>query len=200
MAEKSRCEICGMEFKNEEGLAQHKAAKHPVIEKKQSINSRKIRNWTVFIIIIGLVIFFIGWLISSTINGINYCKIAPVTEIDIGGHTNLALHNHADLEMIIDGKAQIIPANIGILPGVMRPIHTHDAGGELHMEGPCKRDFKLGDFFAIWGKKFNSQCIFDKCTDSGALKMTVNGFDNKEFENYILKDDDDIVIEYNSKA
>ena len=106
MAEKTRCEICGAEFKNEEGLAQHKAAKHPIIEKKPSINSRKIRNWAVFIVIVGLAIFFIGWLIFSTINGINYCKIAPVTEINIGGHTNLALHNHAHLEIIIDGKAQ----------------------------------------------------------------------------------------------
>ncbi len=199
MAEKVTCDICNLTFKDENGLAQHKEAKHPV-EKKSTINTKKIRNWTIFILITGIVLFFLIWLVSSTVKGINYCKDAPVTEINIGGHTNLALHHHVKLNIFIDGVKQIIPANIGILSNIMRPLHTHDTDNEIHMEGPCKRDFKLGDFFAIWGKTFNSQCILDKCTtDGGVLTMKVNGIDNNDFDNYILKDEDSIIIDYISK-
>ena len=200
MAEKVKCEVCGVMFKDEHGLAQHKSAKHPVVESGVKFNSKKIRNWTIFIVIVGFVIFGIVWLIYSTYSAINYCKVAPVTEVDIGGHTNLALHIHSKLIIIIDGKQQIIPANIGILPGIMRPIHTHATDNEIHIEGPCQRDFTIGEFFQIWNKPFSSECIIDKCTDSGILTMTVNGVLNTEFENYYMKDGDDIIIEYKSNA
>lgn len=199
MGEKVRCEICDRTFKDEEGLAQHNAAKHPIANTKRNFNSKKIRNWTIFIMIIALIIIFLGWMISSAFTSINSCKTAPVEEINIGGHTNLKLHIHIDLRILIDGNEEFIPANIGILSGVMRPIHTHDASGEIHIEGPCARDFTLGDFFKIWGREFNSQCVFDKCTDAGSLKITVNGKDNNEFENYIMRDRDNILIEFEPK-
>lgn len=197
MAERIECGICHMTFKDENGLMQHKQAKHPVVVKPK-IDTKKIGNWIIAIVIIGLVIVGVVWLGYSTFKGINSCKTDPAETINIGGHTNLALHNHAILNIIIDGEKQIIPGNIGILPGIMRPVHTHGLDNELHLEGPCQRDFTLHDFFAIWGRQFNSQCIFDKCTGEGTLSMKVNGEDNKEFENYIIKDDDDIVIEYSS--
>ncbi len=199
MAEKTKCEICNIVFKDEHGLAQHKAAKHPIIVKEPVFNGRRIRNWAIFIISASIVLS-IGWVIASTYKGINSCKTAPVTDINIGGHTNLALHIHADLNIIIDGKNQLIPANIGILPGIMRPMHTHASDNIIHIEGPCKREFRLGEFFEIWGKEFiNSACIFDKCTTDGILSMRVNGISNNEYNRYIIKDHDSIVIEYNSE-
>ena len=198
MAERIKCEICQITFKDENGLMQHKQAKHPVVEKPQKINTKKIKNWTIIIVVIGLIIMGFGWLIYSTYQGINSCKTESAETMNIGGHTNLALHIHAALNIIIDGEKQAIPANIGILPGIMRPVHTHALDNEVHLEGPCQRDFTLRDFFAIWGRQFNSQCIFDKCTEGGILSMRVNGVDNQDFDSYIIKDDDDIVIEYKS--
>lgn len=197
MSERLECEICHMTFKDEQGLMQHKQAKHPV-EEKPRINTRKVRNWAIFIVIIALIAAGLTWVIASTYKGINYCKTAPASEINIGAHTNLALHHHADLEIIIDGVKQTIPTNIGVLPGIMRPIHTHDASGEIHLEGPCQRDFKLGEFFEIWGKEFSSEKIFDKNVDSGVLTMKANNAKNNEFENYVIKDSDEIVIEFKS--
>lgn len=200
MGEKVRCEICDRIFKDQDGLAQHKTAKHnEVAGVKKEKNFKKIRNWAIFICIIGLIIAAIIWVVSSTISGINYCKTAPVTEINIVSHSNVKLHIHSHLHIFIDGEEQIIPANIGIAPNFMRPLHTHDLDNEIHMEGPCPRDFRIEEFFYVWGKEFNSQCIFDKCTDKGELKMSVNGIDNKEFENYVMKDGDDIVIDYSSR-
>lgn len=200
MAEKVKCETCNQTFKDENGLAQHKSAKHAPTENKPQVNTKRIKNWAIFIVIISLILILIIWLIYSTFKAVNYCKVAPAEEIDIGGHSNLALHIHSILHIIIDDKEQIIPANIGILPNIMRPLHTHAADNEIHIEGPCARDFKLGEFFKIWGKQFSSQCIFDKCTSEGKLTMTVNGIPTTDFENHILKDHDEIIIEYNKNS
>ncbi|MBI2632351.1 hypothetical protein HYW75_05080 [Candidatus Pacearchaeota archaeon] len=200
MAERVICEICKREFKDVDGLAQHNAAKHAHETENKTLSSnfgfnyKKLRNWVIVLVfIIGII-----WLFSITIRGNNSCKTDPVTEINIGSHQNLALHIHTDLEIIIDNVAKEIPANIGIAPGLMRPLHTHDNSGEIHMEGPCVRNFKLGEFFQVWGKSFNSRCIFDFCTENGTLTMMVNGKVNTEFDNYIMRDQDEITIEFNS--
>lgn len=113
-------------------------------------------------------------------------------------HQNLRMHIHPQLKIIIKGQEEIIPSNIGIVsPICFRPIHTHDASGALHVEFPRPRDVKLGEFFLIWGKQFNSNQIFDfQNGPEGQVKMLVNGQENTEFENYIMKDLDQILITY----
>lgn len=120
------------------------------------------------------------------------------------------IHWHPALTISINGQRQIIPANIGIgmhyagYPGFdpamgMTDIHTHDDSGTLHwevMRGPVKKDdIKLGQFFNVWGKQFTSSCIFDKCNGpEGRLKFIINGKENFDFENYLVKDNDKIEI------
>lgn len=113
-------------------------------------------------------------------------------------HQNLRLHIHSHLKIIIKGQEQIIPSNIGIVsPSCFRPIHTHDAGGTLHIEFPNIRDVRLAEFFLIWGKQFNSNQIFEFTGGpENQVKMFVNGQENTEFENYIMKDLDQIEIKY----
>ncbi len=196
-----KCEICGKNFGSTESLSQHSAAKHSqgIQNKNQTkINNKKIKNLVIFVVIsVGLVALIV-WGISAAMSNSRECKTASAETINIGGHKNLALHIHSNLRITINNGAQLIPANIGILPNIMRPIHTHDASGELHIEGLCRRDFTLGEFFKIWGREFNSQCIFDNCIDNGELKMLVNGQENQEFENLILRDGQNILIEYKS--
>lgn len=198
------CEICNKEFADEQALAQHNAAKHHIQEKKPNkINSRKVRNWTILIIIFLLIVLGLGFGIASYVKERNKCKTAPAEEINIGGHTNINLHKHGDLEIIINGQKQLIPTNIGVGPGVepeyMRPLHTHDASGEIHIEGLCPRNFRIGDFFNVWGKQFNSQCILDACINestNATLKFYVNDQENGLFQDYIMKDDDKMRIEF----
>lgn len=96
------------------------------------------------------------------------------------------------------GGYQKIPASIGISPAFHQPMHTHDANGRIHIEYPAvvrEKDLRLGRFFEIWGKEFNKDCILDKCSGSeGQLKMLVNGKENSEFENYVMRDGDKIEI------
>lgn len=122
------------------------------------------------------------------------------------------IHWHPHLAIYIKGQKQEIPANIGIGkqnssskwydPMMdMTDFHTHDNSGTLHwevMEGPVtKEHVQLKAFFEVWGKTFNANQIFDtKNGPDGMVKMTVNGQPNSEFENYQVRDKDQIKIRY----
>lgn len=107
------------------------------------------------------------------------------------------MHWHSHLSIKILGEEQEIPAGIG-LGVVENPIHTHETDGIIHMEfrGRVTADqVKLSKFFDVWGKTFSRDCIFDKCKgEEGKVKMLVNGQENLEFENYVMRDGDSIEI------
>ena len=87
MAERTRCESCNREFKDADGLAAHNKAKHSelVPKEKKSFPIKKIRNWTIFILIAGGILFGIIWMISSV-------KTLPPT--DIQGHIEESPASH----------------------------------------------------------------------------------------------------------
>jgi len=115
-------------------------------------------------------------------------------------HVNLSLHIHPHLEIVVNGEKQIIPANIGVTPSCMRPVHTHDQTGTLHIEWKRPRDFVLGEFFKVWGKTFNQNKILDYAVDENhELIVTVNGNRSEQYENLTMKDGDRIVIIYQEK-
>lgn len=109
------------------------------------------------------------------------------------------IHWHPNLEIWIKGERITIPANIG-LGAVHSDTHTHKENDQIHLEmsRPVREnDTRLGVFFDVWGKEFNSQCILDACnSEEGIVKMFVNGEENFEFENYHMKDSDKIEIRY----
>lgn len=110
------------------------------------------------------------------------------------------LHWHPKLKVTIKGKKQEIPAGLGLAGQIHQKLHTHEKDGVIHMEMKgivTKDETKLGNFFRVWGKEFNSTQIFDKKNgEEGKVKITVNGKENKEFENYLMKDRDNIEIRY----
>lgn len=106
-------------------------------------------------------------------------------------------HIHPHLEITILGQKQVIPANIGITNGCMKSIHTHDDSGKIHVESPEKRDFTLDDFFWVWQKTFSKEQILDSKADAThVIKETINGQEVQDYQNTILRDQDQIVISY----
>lgn len=145
----------------------------------------------IWILIIAVGIFIVGWFLVSKFS-------SPKSEIIARN----GLHWHSELNIKILGEVQNVPANVGMVP-VERYIHTHEPNNVIHMEFPgqvLKDDLKLNQFFRIWGKQFNKDCIFDKCSgEEGKLKMLVNGKENSEFENYVMQDGDKIEIIFEKK-
>jgi len=103
------------------------------------------------------------------------------------------LHIHPELEIIINGKNVIIPANIGIEPaGCHRVLHTHDTTGVIHVEPNFPQDFTLQDFMSLWGKPFSRNELLD-CR--GKVEMSVDGSPSTEYGSLILKDKQKIRLE-----
>ena len=103
-----------------------------------------------------------------------------------------AFHWHPELTIYVKGEKQEIPSNIG-LGAVHQPIHTHEDinKGIVHLEfqvSARKQEVTLGQFFKNWGKDIRS---------FGAnMTMTVNGEENTEYENYVMRDKDKIELRY----
>jgi len=112
-------------------------------------------------------------------------------------HASIAMHIHPRLKIFIDGVEEKIPANVGISPTCMRSIHTHDDTGEMHLESRRVVDFKLKHFFAVWGQSFSRDQILDYVRDEGHdIAVTVDGKPNREYGELVLRDEQEIVIEY----
>lgn len=123
-------------------------------------------------------------------------------EVALACTTDMAtrFHIHPNLEIVINGEKQVIPANIGIKADCMNALHTHGTSGEIHVESPQKRDFTLADLFAVWDKTYSRDQIFDfKADEQYTIRETVNGQEVEEYENTVLRDKDEIVIFYEER-
>ncbi len=108
------------------------------------------------------------------------------------------MHIHPHLSLVIDGKAAVVPANIGIdttlwnfhtldsygMKG-MTVLHTHKDDGIIHVESYKDQDYTLGEFLAIWGIQL----------DNYKVKVTVDGNPVSDYGNHVLKDGEQIVME-----
>ena len=187
------CEECKRNFDSQQALDQHKKDKHTKQEKTSQNFSMKVHKYVVItviaIIIIGFGLYVLISHSSSTENTIKYNRDLPKT----------GFHWHPKLYIYINGKEVTIPANIGLIGGE-HPIHTHDTDNVLHYEfsnAPTFEQIRLGNFFKIWGKIFNSTCILDYCNgQNGTVKMYVNGVENAYYDNYIPSDLEKIEIKF----
>jgi len=100
---KTRCDICDRSFKNEEGLAMHNQAKHSSSSPKPTnpLPMKKMRNWTIGIVIIVLLIWGIiaiwpdgasgGGLPPTTMQG--HIEVSPASHI-LKSPMRLEVHKH----------------------------------------------------------------------------------------------------------
>lgn len=143
------------------------------------------------------IIIFMGALVGLAVYRGSRESSTSLANLCVQHSGGLRAHYHSKLTIIIDGQTQTIPTNIGITANCMRPVHTHDASGTIHIETPDNRAVYLRDFFGIWGKAFGRDYIFDKRADAAhRIRMTVNGKNSEEYENLVLRDGDEIIINY----
>lgn len=110
------------------------------------------------------------------------------------------LHIHPNLKIVVNGEEVRVPASIGNGVGCERVIHMHDETGEIHIEPNFPKDFTLGDFFWVWQKPFSKDRLFEyRVDDAHEIVMTVDGQPNTAYETLVLKDGQQIVLEYRQK-
>lgn len=100
------------------------------------------------------------------------------------------LHWHPLLVIYVKGEKIEIPQDIG-LGATHRPVHTHEDLPIIHLEFSDivrREDVMLGEFFKSWERDMRSF--------GTNMRMTVNGKENTEYENYVMHDGDNIELRY----
>ncbi len=102
-----------------------------------------------------------------------------ISYIAAAGAPELSLGDDADpwilrIEVTVDGTPVEVPAHIGVdrRRAIQAPLHTHDVGGEVWLEGEGNHDATLGQFFTLWGVRFDDDCLGAAC---GGLTVTADG-------------------------
>ena len=122
--------------------------------------------------------------------------------IDLPGHgPNLAMHEHVNVQVIVHGRPEAVPVNIGIDGSDIASIHTHSADGLVHVESSTVDTFTLGDFFDIWGVRLTPSCVGGYCNDdTNQIRIYVGGtlIDGNPRE-FVFRDQSVIVVTYGTE-
>src|ERR687886_84337 len=163
------------------------------------VRDKKIKR----LIVIGLIIVVaigIGVAVASS-KFLSSSSAAALTidGIQCNAAEQLVFHNHAHIDIFINGQPYTIPSQVGIVPGkCIYWLHTHDDSGIIHIESPVTRNFTVGQFFDIWKKKFSNMQIFDNIANgTNSMSVYVNGNKingNTAYRNINLNEHDQITI------
>lgn len=147
----------------------------------KKLRTKKLIQWIGWVVFGGAIVAGIVWLAVSQ-------PKTPDSEIV----SRNGLHWHPKMDIYVKGEKQEFPSNIGI-GAVHQPVHTHEDAKEgvvhLELEGMVRKsDITVGQFFKSWGKDIQSL--------GANVKMTVNGKENTELENYQMNEKDQIELRY----
>lgn len=99
-----------------------------------------------------------------------------VSDVECERGERLDYHVHTHLALFVEGKQVEVAGDIGIRADCLFWLHTHSANGILHVEAPQKRDFTLGQFFAVWGQPLSPTQLLGNPEDAAhEVQATVNG-------------------------
>jgi hypothetical protein len=113
----------------------------------------------------------------------------------------LQYHVHAHLDVLVNGRAVLVPAGIGInlddaavqtqtaanglvvgagltqecAQPCISPLHTHDLSGLLHTETKTPQPNHLGQFFTEWAVRLTPDCVGGYCKPKVPIKIYVDG-------------------------
>jgi hypothetical protein len=65
----------------------------------------------------------------------------------------------------VDGRQVAIPPYVGVdrLRAEQAPVHTHDTSNRVWLEGQNTESITLGQFFTVWGVRFDGRCLGAAC-------------------------------------
>lgn len=103
---------------------------------------------------------------------------AKVAGLPMLGAEGQVLHIHSHVDVLVNGRSLVVPADIGIdlEQQKISPLHTHDTTGIVHIESPVQADFTLGQFMTEWNVQLTKDRLGPLKTGGGKeLHVYVNG-------------------------
>lgn len=146
--------------------------------------------------------------VTSAVTALTLLVFSTIMETSVAT-TNMAMHNHVNLNVTFNGEPIIVPTSIGITqtgifadPSLfadhsldnygmegMSPLHTHDYSGVIHVESNILRTYTLGEFLNIW-KGLN--------IDGKNVIASLDGKPVSEYRNIQLIDKAKIILDITS--
>jgi hypothetical protein len=104
-------------------------------------------------------------------DSISYMKAAYLEPQPLSTNENSRV---IDLRITFDGAPVEVPAYVGIdrVRALQAAVHTHDTSGQVWLEGRDTSGVTLGQFFTLWGVRFDDHCLGPAC---GAIAVKVDG-------------------------
>jgi hypothetical protein len=101
---------------------------------------------------------------SAPRDAVSYMAAAGLEPQPLGSTENSRV---IDLRISVDGLPVEVPAYIGIdrVRALQAAVHTHDASGKMWLEGSDTGEITLGQFFTLWGVRFDDHCLGSACGD-----------------------------------
>lgn len=129
-----------------------------------------------------------------------YATDPSIDGIQCGAMEQLGYHIHTHLDIFVNSHQITVPSLIGITDSCFYWLHTHDQSGIIHIESPVKKEFTLGQFIDIWGKKYYAGQIFSNTiTDNKKLTTYINGDilrNGTDLKDIVFHPHDEIAIIY----
>ena len=127
-----------------------------------------------------------------------------ISYVELAGVPASRLDDRTDQHVLIIG-IRIDDTEVPLVPGIgmdlpralQAPAHTHDASGTVWLEGAGAREVTLGQFFTLWGVRFDGRCLGAAC---GTLTVTADGQSVGAPANLVLRTADDVQIRLTSGA
>ena len=106
-----------------------------------------------------------------------------------------AQHEHANLQVFVEGQPVAVPVDIGLDGDTHASLHTHEEEGVIHVESQTEHDFTLGEFFDVWGVRLNSTCLGGYCaTGAERLQVFVDGEEVAGNRRNVALDDETVIV------
>lgn len=123
-------------------------------------------------------------------DAISHIRAAGLPELPLDSETDPYI---LTIEVSVDGEAVPLAPFIGIdrLRAVQAPVHTHESSGDVWLEGDGNRGVTLGQFFTLWGVRFDDACLGDACE---RLEVTADGRDVEDPADLVLRGHDVVRI------
>ena len=117
-------------------------------------------------------------------DGVSYIEAAGMPKLPLNDTTDPHVF---ELRITRNGAPVEVAAYIGTdrVRAWQAPVHTHDASGQVWLEGQGNRTVTLGQFFTVWGVRFDEHCLGDVC---GSVEVTVDGNRVGDAPGIVLRD------------
>ena len=104
-------------------------------------------------------------------DAVSYIAAAGLPQLSLGDDSDPWI---LQIQVSVSGDPVEVPAYIGIdrLRAVQAPVHTHDPGGQVWLEGADNAASTLGHFFTLWGVRFDADCLGATC---GGVTVLADG-------------------------